>query len=254
MLIGVTRRHDEDPGERDEHGRAADGERDAGRDDAAEHEEEGQGGQRKRDELAPRRSRLRDGLDVAVERGAAADADPEAGHVAERGGDGRDRVRGVVGREVQEDDVVGGVAVRRHLAGGEDVGQDARDVRRAGDVLRGLRDRREPPGRAGRERVRGVDEDERRRLQAQLRLEDLLRARGLEVVQDEAARGQRSGRLGCERDREQDEDGPRGDDPPAAADGEAAETIEGHAFSGSAGRGRRMAARVEAATVTCITG
>src|SRR4051812_16862845 len=111
--------------------------------------------------------------------------------------------------------------------------QDPGDVRRPGDVLRCRVHRGEPGRGPGGERVRGVDEDERGRLDAQLCLEDLLCARGLEVVEDEAAGGQRSRGARRQRERGEEDDGPRADDPPAAADGETAETIEAHAWSGS---------------------
>ena len=57
------------------------------------------------------------GLDVAVERGPPPIWTREPGDLVERGLDGRDRVGRVVRREVEEHDVVGGVAVRADLAG-----------------------------------------------------------------------------------------------------------------------------------------
>jgi hypothetical protein len=69
-------------------------------------------------------------------------------------------------------------------------------------------------------------------------VEELLGACGLEVFEDEPARGQGARRTWGERDGGQDEDDPGGDDPPAAANDEAPEAIEGHAWIRSAGAGR----------------
>ena len=121
------------------------------------------------------------------------------------------------------------MTVRRHLAGRQGVAEDPGDVRRGCDVVRRSGDRPDPRRRARRQGVGGVDEHERGRLGAELVLEDLPRPGGLEIVKREAAGGQRPGCLRREGHREQDQHRPRGDDPPAAADGEATETIEGHA-------------------------
>ncbi len=117
MLIGVTRGDDEDRGQGDEDGRAADDERDAGRHDGAEDEEQRQRRQRQRDDLAPLQVLLGHRLDVAVERRTAGELDLEARRLAQS----RSRRIGSAagessGRQVEEDDVVGGVPVGRDLA------------------------------------------------------------------------------------------------------------------------------------------
>jgi hypothetical protein len=122
-------RDHEDPGEGHEDRRPADRERDARGDEAAEHEEEGERSEGEGDELRPAQVALGHRLDVAVERGAAADPDGEPGHLVEGGGDRRDRVRRVVGRQVEEHDVVRRVPVGAHLRRCEDVAEDAGDVR-----------------------------------------------------------------------------------------------------------------------------
>ena len=159
--------HDEDPGQRDQHRRAAHGERHARGDEAAEHEQQGEGRQRQRDQLAAPEVGLGDRLDVAVERRAAGDLDAQAGDLAQGRLDGRDRVGRVVRRQVEEDDVVRGVAVRADLARGEDVGQDPGHVRGARRRPRGrLRSRRPAtPGCPAVSVSERVDEDEGRRLQ-----------------------------------------------------------------------------------------
>ena len=96
-------------------------------------------GERQRDDLAPAEVGLGDRLDVAVERGAA--REPATVSPATCGGaaaDRRQRVGRVVGRQVEEDDVVRGVAVGRDLARRQQVRHDARDVRRGRDVADGI--------------------------------------------------------------------------------------------------------------------
>ena len=75
MLIGTNEATTKIAGERDEDGRAADGERHAGGDEAAEDEQQGERGERQRDELRAAEVALGHRLDVAVERRAAADPD-----------------------------------------------------------------------------------------------------------------------------------------------------------------------------------
>ncbi len=231
------RGHDEDPRQRDEHGGAAHRQRHARRHRAAEDDQQRERRQRQRDQLGAPQVRLGHGLDVAVERGAAADPDRQPRDLVQGRLHGRDRRRRVVRGQVEEHDVVGGVPVGGHLPRREDVRQDAGDVRRGRHVLGGGVHRGQPRGRARGHRVRGVDEHERRRLDAELLLQHLLGARGLEVVEDEAARGERARGARGERDRDEDEEGPGGDDPPPPADGEAPESIEGHALTGSRGAG-----------------
>ena len=68
-----------------------------------------------------------------------------------------------------------------------------------GDVARRRLDGRLPLGGPGREGVGGVDEHERRGLDAELVLEQLLRAGRLEIVEDEPAGRERRRRPGRER-------------------------------------------------------
>ena len=162
------RRDDEDPGEGHQYRGPADGERHAGRDQRAEHDHEREGGQRERDHLRALEVRLGHGLHIAVEGRSAARPHRLSRDLVEAGHHAGDRVGRVVGREVEEHDVVGGVAVGGDLARREDVRQDPGHVRRAGDVPgRGL-DRRLPLRRPGRQRVRRVEEHERRGFDAEL--------------------------------------------------------------------------------------
>ena len=116
MLIGVTLGDQEDPGQRDDDRRAADRQRHRRRDHRAEDEQQRERGERQRDELAPPEVRLGHLLDVAVERRAAGQPDLEAGHLPDRRADAGQRPRRVVGGEVEQDDVVGGVPVRGDLS------------------------------------------------------------------------------------------------------------------------------------------
>ena len=136
-----------------------------------EDDQQREGGQRQRDELAAPQVRLRHGLDVAVERRAAGQLDRQAGRLVEPLAQDRQGVGRVVRRQVEEDDVVGGVPVGRDLPRRQEVRDDAGDVRRA------RRCRRRPPPR--RPRRPGVpassgraaeDDDERRRRRRRARV------------------------------------------------------------------------------------
>ena len=89
MLIGREAGDDEDRRQGEDHRRAADDQRNGRRHHRAEHEQQGQGRERQRDQLAPSEVGLGDGLDVAVERGAAGQPDLEAGRLVERGAQAR---------------------------------------------------------------------------------------------------------------------------------------------------------------------
>ena len=201
MLIGVAEATRKIPAEgRDDRG-AADRERQGRGDDGSEDEEERQRRERERDHLAPPEVGLGDLLDVAVEGRPAGQSHLELRHVHERRADAGQRERGVVGREVQGDDVVGGVAVGRDLARREGVRQDVQHVRLVVDAG----DR--PQGRglerrlAGPERRRVEDDGHGRLRYADLVVEELLGPGGLEVPADEAAGPERIARLGGKRDR-----------------------------------------------------
>ena len=214
-----------------------------GGDQRAEHEDQRERGQRQRDDLAPAQVRLRDGLDVAVEGRAAGELDVERGRRSEALVQDRQGVGRVVRRQVEEDDVVGGVAVGRDLARGEGVRHDPRDVRRASGCRAPRRRRRSRrracPACEGRARE---DDDEGGRRDAELGAEERLRPRRFEVVEDEPARAQPAGQLRRERQRQQEQDGPGADDPAGAAHDESPESIEWGHDSGSPRSARRMTA------------
>ena len=111
MLIGVAPAIRKIAGQRDDHGRAADGERHRRRDDRAEDEQQRERRERQRDELAPPQVGLGHLLDVAVERRPAGQPDLQPGGVVNRRADARQRPRGVVRGQVEQDDVVRGVPV-----------------------------------------------------------------------------------------------------------------------------------------------
>ena len=121
MLIGVSAGDEEDGRQRDDDRRAADDQRDGRRDDRAEDEQQRDRGERQRDDLAPPQVGLRDRLDVAVERRAAGELDVEAGRLAERRADPRQRRRESSGADRQEHDVVGRVADRAETCRGASV-------------------------------------------------------------------------------------------------------------------------------------
>ena len=111
----------------------ADRERHARGDHRAEHEQQGQAGQGQRDELAPSQVVLGDGLDVAVERRPAGqlDRDRPAGQAGQPLLDAGQGVGRIVGADIEEDDVVGGLPIGRDLARSQLVREDLGDVRRA---------------------------------------------------------------------------------------------------------------------------
>ena len=224
-------RHDrgdqEDRRERHQDRGPADDERDAGRDGRAEDHEQRQRGERERDDLAPLEVGLGHGLHVAVEGGSAGQLDRQARRLVQALAQDRQRLRRVVGRQVEEDDVVGGVAVGRDLPRRDEVRDHPRDVRRPGDVRDGRRRRAFEGGCAGLDRRAVEDDDERRRRGAELAAEEGLRARGLQVVEDEPAGTQASRDLRREREGGQHQQGPRRDHPPRASRDEPAEAVEG---------------------------
>ena len=189
------RRDHEDAAQRDDDRRPTDHQRDARRDQRTEDEDQRQRRQRQRDDLAPLQVGLGDGLDVAVEGGPAGQFDIEPGRRSQALAKDRQRVGRIVGGQVEEDDVVGGVAVGRDLAWREEVGDDAGDVRRGRDVADrvgggDLELRR--PGLQGRARE---DDDQRRRWRTELGLEERLGPCRFEVVEDEPARAELAGDL-----------------------------------------------------------
>ena len=107
---------DDDGGQRDDHGHAAHDDGHASRNEAAEDHQQRQGRQRQGDHLAAAQVLLGHDLDVAVERGAAGDADRQLGLRMDCRLDRRDGRRRVVRREVQRDDLVDGRAVRADLS------------------------------------------------------------------------------------------------------------------------------------------
>ena len=216
----------EDRRERDDDRRPADDERNAGGDDRSEHEQERDRRQGQRDDLAPLEVRFRHVLDVAVERRPAGDLDSQPGRVGEALDDAGQRGRRVVRRDREEDDVVGGPAVGRHLARRERVRKDADDVRRRRHVLDRLGRGGLELRRAGCQRVAVVDDDDRRRRRVELLLQQRLRPGRFEVVEDEAAGPERADDVRGDRDRDREDREPRGDDPPAPPDGESTEARE----------------------------
>ena len=116
MLIGISEATTKIAGQRHDDRRATDRQRHAGGDQRPEDEDERQGGQRQRDDLAPTQVGLGHGLDVAVEGRAAGQLDRQPGRVVQALAQDRQRVGRIVGRQVEEDDVVGRVPVGRDLA------------------------------------------------------------------------------------------------------------------------------------------
>ena len=209
--------------------------------------------QRQRHELAAAQVGFRDGLDVAVEGRATRQLDGQPGRVMDALAQDRQRLRRIVGRQVEEHDVVGGVAVGRHLAWREQVRHDPGDVWRARDVAdrvgrRGLEGRR--AGLEGRARE---DHHERRGRRPERRLEKCLGARGFEVVEDEPAGAQLARHLGGERDGHDEQREPRRDDPPCAAHDETPESIEWGHVAGSP-RSRRWLADRPIVPATAVPG
>ena len=217
----------EDARERDHDGRAADDQRHPGRDRGAEDEQQGDGGERQRDDLAPPEVRLGHALDVAVERRPAGELDGQPGRLVEPFAKDRQRVRRVVGRQVEEDDVVGGMPVGRDLPRGQEMRDHAGDVRGARDVGDGRRRGALEGGRPGLEGRTAEDDDERRRREAELAPEKGLRPCGFEVVEDEAAGRQHARDARGQGDRREQDERPRADHQPRPTRDETAEAIEG---------------------------
>ena len=220
---------DEDPGQRHDHRRATDHQRDPGRDQRAEDEEERERRQRQRHELAPLQVGLGDGLDVAVEGRAAGQLDRQARRLVQSVAEDRQGLRRIVRRQVEEDDVVGRVPVGRDLARREQVRHDARDVRRGRDVADRVGRGDLEGGRPRLERRAREDDDERRGRRPELGLEERLGPGRFEVVEDEPAGAQLARHLRGERDGDDEQGDPGGDDPPGVAHDETPESIEwGH--------------------------
>ncbi len=180
-------------------------------------------------------------MDVAVEGGPAGELDRQRRGRPQPRVQDRQRIGRVVGRQVEEDDVVGRVAVGRDLARRERVRDDARDMRRGRDVADGVGRGRLEGGAAGDERRAREDDDERRGRSAEFGAEDRLGPSGFEVVEDEAAGAQPAGQLWREGEREQEQHCPRTDDPAGAAHHESPESIEWGHGSGSPRSVERMA-------------
>ena len=170
---------------------------------------------------------LGDGLDVAVERRPAGQrarrrARPAASPVARAR---PERVRRVVGRQVEGDDVVDGPAVDPDLVRRQAVGQDPGHVRGAGH--RGPRPARRPRTAAiPPRRSRSRDDDQRGRGETEL-TSSRARARAASRRQGEATGPERRRGARGEGQREQEDDGPSGDDPAAPPMDEPTEPLEG---------------------------
>ncbi len=217
----------EDARERDHDSGAADDQRHPGRDRGAEDDQQRDGGKRQRDHLAPSEVRFRHALDVAVERRPAGQLDRQAGCLVEPSAEDRQGLRGVIGRQVEEDDVVGGVPVGRDLPRRQQMRDHARDVRGARDVGDGRGRGAFERGRPGLERRTAEDDDERRRREAELAPEEGLRPSRFEVVEDEAAGRQDARHARRERDGGQQDERPDAHHEPRPTRDEAAEAIEG---------------------------
>ena len=150
----------------------------------------------------------------------------EAGWFVEQRLQDRQRVGRVVGRQVQQDDVVGRAPVGGHLSRRQLLGNDSHDVRRPLERADHARRRHVPFGRAGLERVAVVDDGERRRRQAELLLQQVSRASRFEVVEAEPTGPQRPRDLGRERHRDEHEDRPGGDHQQPPPVHEAPEALE----------------------------
>ena len=145
----------------------------------------------------------------------------------------RERLHAAPGLEVEQDDVIGGVAVVRDLLRRQDVGYDTDHVGRRRDIAHRGRRRGLERGRPGLERRAAEDDDEGRRRRAELGLQERLRPGRFEVVEDEPAGAQHAWRPGGEGDRDEQQGRPGSDDPPRPARDEAAKSIEGGHGSGS---------------------
>ncbi len=232
----------EDRGQGDDDRRTADDERHARRHDGPEHHDQGERRQRQGDEFAPAKVRLGHGLDVAVERGATGELHLQARGLAQALAQDRQGFGRIVRRQVQEHDVVGGVAIGRDLARRQQVGHDTGHVRRGRDVADRGGCRQLELRRPGFEGGAAEDDDERARREVQLGLQEGLRAGRFQVVEDEPAGTQRAWDLGREWERGEEEQRPDAHDPPGAAHDEPAEAFEGVHVSGSGAPTSRMAA------------
>ncbi len=220
----------EDHAERDHHGGPADDERHARRDHRAEDEQERDRRERQADELRPPQVRLGDLLDVAVERRSPGERDLDPGRRSKRRLDPGQRRRRVVRRDVEQHHVVGDAPVGGHLRWGEQVAYHLPDIGCGRDALRGRQDGRlegRVAGSGGSGRL--VDEDQRRGRHAELLDQGRPRLRGLQAVEREPARRQHARRPGCERERDEDDQRPPCEHPPAPAEGEHPQALEsGH--------------------------
>ncbi len=228
-------RDDEHARERRDDGGCSHGERQGRRHDRAEHEQQCEPCEGQRDDLAPAEVCLTDRLHIAVERRAAGEADLEPRGVVEGGPDPRQRGGRVVRREIEEDDVVGGVAIERYLPLRDRVGEDASNVASPRHIAHrgacgGLERRLTSPLDVG-----VKDNDKRRLGRPDLRLEQRPGPGRLEIGPDEAAGTKGIGGSEGERSSRHEDEQPRPDDGPATARGPAAEPLEsghGRAFTG----------------------
>ena len=125
---------DVDRREGDEDTRSAHHERDSSRDQRAEDQQQGERRERQRDDLAPLEVSLAHLLDIAVEGRPAREFDGQTGRLVQAFAEDREGIGRVVGRQVEQDDVVRGVAIRRDLARLQEMRDDADDVGRRRDV------------------------------------------------------------------------------------------------------------------------
>jgi hypothetical protein len=128
---------DEDRRQRHEDARAADDQRHTRCDHRAEDEQQRKRRKRQRDDLASLEVAFADALDVAVERRAAGQLDGHARRLTQPFPQDRQRVRGVVCGQVEQDDVIRRMPVGRDLTRSDQVGDDPHDVRRTRDVAHG---------------------------------------------------------------------------------------------------------------------
>ncbi len=232
-----------DHGQRGNDCGSADGQRHRRGHQRAEHDDQRQAGQWQRDQLAPPQVGLRHALDVAVEGRPTGQLDVEIGRMAEEGLEDRQDVGRVVGGEVEEEDVIRGVAIGRDLAFRQQVRQLADDVRRGGKPGRGSRGGCLEGRGSRQQRVAVVDDGDRRRRRAELLSEGRSGARRFERIEAEAAGLEGAAGARCERDREQDQDRPGGHDPPAAPVHESPEALKRTHARGSVAEPARMAGR-----------
>ena len=150
----------------------------------------------------------------------------------------------VIGREVEVDDVVGRVAVDRHLVRREGVRDHVDDVVGRGDRRHRLRRRGLELRLAGPERRRVEDDRDRGFGYAEPVVEQLLGPGRLEILPDEPAGPQRAARLRCQGNGGHEQDDPRPDEPPSPPCGVPPEPLEdghGQREVEVSRRGRRIA-------------